>query len=84
MDDNFHTVKQSIRDLIVIIRSNNNATLVGSLEATDALQHIVFNKIPCMKMIDNDINDIMEDTNLRIDLKLNSKYVKYRINYNNK
>ena len=40
-------IKKNATDLIAIIKANNSSTLIGSLESTDILQNVTYDKVSC-------------------------------------
>jgi cAMP phosphodiesterase len=59
----------------------NQLTLIGTLEATDKLQNLVFNKNVCQS-IDNTDDYVFQLLNSNKSTKL--KYLKYKLKYFNK
>ena len=82
---------KSINDLIDFISVNNASTLIGSLETTDMLQNIIYDKYVCSNIPNNintylNINDKLK-TNTKIKFKLkqsiNSTSINNQIDFSN-
>jgi len=68
----FETLKNYVNDLILIVQQNNPSTLIGSLQSTDLLQNIVYNKVVCS--YNEDLNSLFNDFNGNKNFELNQTH----------
>jgi hypothetical protein len=64
------------KNFITIIQGNNPSTLIGSIESTDILQNIVYDKIVCSYKNNDEINSILdmyENITLPVSNKIDNK-----------
>jgi hypothetical protein len=89
---NTDQIKTLAKDLLRIIGSNNPSTLIGSLESTDILQNVTYDKIICSYSNNKSLNkkltnftgfnlDKSEKDAITINSSFKNKYMKYKNKY---